>query len=611
MSKDHSTLGKATRLLATFVAFVALMSSVLTAVVVGTASAASTAMTPVGAFVTNGGSGLTTASATLENAGDVLAIWVQATTASAAGHVTSITPSGAGVIGTALKALNYTTVQHGPPFNDDEIWYAPVTTAGAVTLTFAWSGSAAGSNIEYSTQEFQPSSAATYSIDTTNTLEVSSASTTINFPSITPAGANELYLGYNSNNTSGVYGVPTTSGYTPESGFTGDAIIFNGDAGSGAQSPTTTASGGPTVQSAIGAMIIATAATSSTVTFMPNGGTGTMPNQTESSPTALNANAFTYAGHTFTGWNTLANDTGTPYAPGATYPFTVSTDLYAQWTTATSYTVTFMANGGTGTMPNEVESAPTALTANAFTYAGHTFNDWNTLANGSGTPYANGATYPFTASTDLYAQWTVYVAPPPPPPPTLTTLSVTAGNISITVGGTVTPTASVTDGLKSPDTATVTATYSYAGTGSTTYAASATAPTAAGTYSITPSAATVTISPATDAANYSTTYDYYPGTLTITALVVPPPVVPTPHVIKVVGTAFVGGSRTITIEGRDFSAGPSVTSNESGATVRVHSRSATRIVLTVTVRAGSHVGVHLFTITTNTGKKCRIGYVTR
>src|ERR1019366_2684926 len=72
----------------------------------------------------------------------------------------------------------------------------------------------------------------------------------------------------------------------------------------------------------------------------------------------------------------------------------------------TSYTVTFNANGGTGTMAAETDNVPTALTANAFTYSGYTFNDWNTVAGGTGTSYANGATYPFTASVTLYAQWT-------------------------------------------------------------------------------------------------------------------------------------------------------------------------------------------------------------
>jgi uncharacterized repeat protein (TIGR02543 family) len=61
-------------------------------------------------------------------------------------------------------------------------------------------------------------------------------------------------------------------------------------------------------------------------------------------------------------------------------------------------------------MANETENAPTALTANAFTRTGYTFSGWNTAANGTGTAYADGATYPFTASATLYAQWSTGIA---------------------------------------------------------------------------------------------------------------------------------------------------------------------------------------------------------
>ena len=361
-------------------------------------------------------------------------------------------------------------------------------------------------------------------------------------------------------------------------------------------------------------MIIATATSGNTVTFNANGGTGLMTNETASTPTALTLNGFTFAGHVFTGWNTVAGGGGTAYADGATYPFSASTTLYAQW--AATFTVTFDGNTNTGgATAAETAAVPTALTPNGFTKTGYNFTGWNTLAGGGGTAYGNGATYPFSASTTLYAQWAAMggggggggggSSP--------ATLTITAGNITVTAGGSVGPSASVSSGLISPDTGTVTAaTYTYAGTGSTVYAASTTAPSAAGSYSITPSAATVTITPSTDASKYSTTYTYVAGTLTITAVVTPPPpVVPTPHAIRVVGDAIVGESRTLTIVGRYFSASPGVTSNEPGATVRVKTKSAGRIVLTVTVRKGSHIGTHLFTITTSAGKECRIGYVTR
>jgi uncharacterized repeat protein (TIGR02543 family) len=70
-----------------------------------------------------------------------------------------------------------------------------------------------------------------------------------------------------------------------------------------------------------------------------------------------------------------------------------------------TYTVTFHANGGTGTMAPQTASAPTALKFNTFTRAGYLFTGWNTAANGSGTAYADGATYGFAADVTLYAQW--------------------------------------------------------------------------------------------------------------------------------------------------------------------------------------------------------------
>jgi uncharacterized repeat protein (TIGR02543 family) len=57
-------------------------------------------------------------------------------------------------------------------------------------------------------------------------------------------------------------------------------------------------------------------------------------------------------------------------------------------------------------MNNQVANAPTALSTNTFTRTGYSFSGWNTAANGSGTSYANGATYNFSTDVTLYAQWT-------------------------------------------------------------------------------------------------------------------------------------------------------------------------------------------------------------
>jgi uncharacterized repeat protein (TIGR02543 family) len=83
--------------------------------------------------------------------------------------------------------------------------------------------------------------------------------------------------------------------------------------------------------------------------------------------------------------------------------------------------VTFNANSGSGTMSGQSAARATNLSTNTLTYSGYTFAGWNTSANGSGTTYADGASFPFTADTVLYAQWTlipVATASPTPNPAT-------------------------------------------------------------------------------------------------------------------------------------------------------------------------------------------------
>ncbi|MDG1476949.1 MAG: InlB B-repeat-containing protein, partial [Vicingaceae bacterium] len=71
-----------------------------------------------------------------------------------------------------------------------------------------------------------------------------------------------------------------------------------------------------------------------------------------------------------------------------------------------SNTVTFNGNGSDGgSMSNQTASSSTALTSNSYTQTGCTFIEWNTANDGSGTSFADGATYSFSANITLYAQW--------------------------------------------------------------------------------------------------------------------------------------------------------------------------------------------------------------
>ena len=110
----------------------------------------------------------------------------------------------------------------------------------------------------------------------------------------------------------------------------------------------------------------------------------------------------TKEGYTFAGWF---------YADGteftATSTITKKTELKAKWT-PNKYTVTFDANGGTGTMDDQefTYDVAQALTTNAFTKTGYTFAGWK---DGSGNSYTDGQTVKNLATegtVTLTAQWT-------------------------------------------------------------------------------------------------------------------------------------------------------------------------------------------------------------
>jgi Listeria-Bacteroides repeat domain (List_Bact_rpt) len=741
------------------------------------------ALSPVaGTFTSSAFAEFTQSTTTLEHAGDVLVIWIEEdpTTPPASIHVTAIAadPTSTGAIGTPVEAIDHIGTNVG---SDIEIWYAPVTVTGAIELDYTWSAAVTTvptDREQYSTEEFQPASPATYSTGATGSAEFA-ASTTVGFPTLTST-AGELYAGSDVNfATDGNMPTGTTAGYTAEVEALNDLLIYDSDTAAGAQSPSTTADYS-NAQSAVGALIYPSstdftvnfnsnggtgseasqsAATATdlsllstgtiaragftfsgwntaangtgtayadgasypftasntlyaqwtatgpfTVTFNNNGGAGSLAPESDSTPTALSlfsTGTMTDPGFHFTGWNTAANGSGTAYADGATYPFTASTTLYAQWAANGTFTVTFNNNGGQGSLPSESEDTPTALTlfqTGNMTQTNSYFTSWNTAANGSGTRYTDGAIYPFTASVTLYAQWmlvntgptllplgitassgsiafggtftpsasvtagltggdtatlsgtvftytgtgsTTYAASTTAPTAvgtysvapsgstvtvtpaadqskystiyayvdgaltiTAPTLTVTAANVSITVGGSVTPSATVT-GLGGTDTATVTTvTYTYAGTGATAYPASTTAPTAAGTYSITPSAATVTVSPAADAANYGTAYSYVAGTLTITAKAKPPVVL---HASRIIGS-ILPGRHSITIVGTGFSGQPKITGTTKGIKVSVSKDTGTRLTVWVTVPKGTRAGHGTFTIRLSNGKTCKVTY---
>lgn len=81
----------------------------------------------------------------------------------------------------------------------------------------------------------------------------------------------------------------------------------------------------------LGTLKVKQPSTLSTVTFRPNGGSGSMADQSSVSSAWLTKNSFVRKGYHFVGWNTHPKGRGKAYADRAVYPFDKNATLYAQW----------------------------------------------------------------------------------------------------------------------------------------------------------------------------------------------------------------------------------------------------------------------------------------
>jgi len=154
-----------------------------------------------------------------------------------------------------------------------------------------------------------------------------------------------------------------------------------------------------------------------TVKFYSNNGSGTVSDvvYTYDVEKALPANAFTRTGYSFSGWATSPSGPAV-YSEKQSVKNLSPTDgaiikLYAVWT-AHTYTVKYNANGGVGTMPSVLHTydVAKALTDNAFTRTGYTYEGWATSPGGavaySNKQNVNNLTATNDATFDLYAVWT-------------------------------------------------------------------------------------------------------------------------------------------------------------------------------------------------------------
>ncbi|MBR3619974.1 MAG: InlB B-repeat-containing protein, partial [Clostridia bacterium] len=111
-------------------------------------------------------------------------------------------------------------------------------------------------------------------------------------------------------------------------------------------------------------------------------------------------------GYNFDGWFTSPTG-GSEITSDSTVNLNLYYTLYAHWTKII-YSVTFDANGGTGTLPKsftkEYGESVTIGTAKPVR-KGYTFVCWNTNSYGTGTDFKPGDNYITNASATLYAKW--------------------------------------------------------------------------------------------------------------------------------------------------------------------------------------------------------------
>lgn len=141
-----------------------------------------------------------------------------------------------------------------------------------------------------------------------------------------------------------------------------------------------------------------------TVAYNANGGSSTPSTQT----------ATKTRSYTFNKWNSKSDGTGTDYSGGTAYTFSANATMYAKYSTsdsggsvtlasgisrangtATGYTISFNANGGSGAPSNQTSGSRTVT---------YSFNKW-AAGSASGTQYAASASYTPSANTTMYATW--------------------------------------------------------------------------------------------------------------------------------------------------------------------------------------------------------------
>lgn len=118
----------------------------------------------------------------------------------------------------------------------------------------------------------------------------------------------------------------------------------------------------------------------------------------------------TRSGYTFLGWSTSSTASNPSYYPGGNYILNSPVIFYAVWqnnTQATTYTVSYDANGGYGAPASQTKTngVPLTLSTVTPTWGEYTFLGWSEGDTETYPTYYPGGSYTNNVSTILYAVW--------------------------------------------------------------------------------------------------------------------------------------------------------------------------------------------------------------
>jgi uncharacterized repeat protein (TIGR02543 family) len=158
-----------------------------------------------------------------------------------------------------------------------------------------------------------------------------------------------------------------------------------------------------------------------TVTYDGNGEeAGTAPvdsthyEQGQKATVLGNSGNLARAGHTFAGWNTKTDGTGTPYTAGQSLTLGNSdVTLYAVWTVNPTWSVTYDGNGNSGgivpvdsTAYEEGQTVTVLGNTGVLVRTSYAFAGWNTRSDGTGDSYVASDSFAMgTSNVTLYAVW--------------------------------------------------------------------------------------------------------------------------------------------------------------------------------------------------------------